>query len=124
MSSEILITIGELQLTAELNDSPSAQQLLAKLPLEITMTRWGDEYYGDAGLQVDEEPDARTRMEVGELAVWPSGAAVCIFFGPTPASQADEPRAISNVNPIGRILSDPSGLKELGSSVQVRFERE
>jgi hypothetical protein len=121
MPKRIQITVDDIQLTAELNDSPSAQQFLAKLPLDVSMSRWGDEYYGDAGLQVTEEPEARSEMKVGELAVWPQGGAVCIFFGPTPASHDQEPRAVSGVNPIGAVLDDPLVLKKLGGSVSMRF---
>jgi hypothetical protein len=123
MPTPIRLRVEQLSLAAELNDSISAQRLLQLLPLEIRMSRWGDEYYGNSGLQVDEEPEARTEMAVGELAVWPEGSAVCIFFGPTPASHGDEPRAISNVNPIGSILDDIAPLRELGSTVRITIER-
>ena len=123
MPTRIRIVTGQLSLMAELNDSTSAQRLLQLLPLEIRMSRWGEEYYGNAGLQVAEEAGARAEMAVGELAVWPEGSAVCIFFGPTPASQGDEPRAIAKVNPIGSILDDVAPLRELGSTVRMRLER-
>ncbi|MBD3335374.1 MAG: hypothetical protein GF355_07640 [Candidatus Eisenbacteria bacterium] len=124
MPQRIRISSGEHSWTAELNESRSAKALLDLLPTEIAMNRWGDEYYGGAGLELGEEPDARTEMEVGELAVWPDGQAVCIFFGSTPASHSEEPRAASNVNPIGRLLDDPTSLKQLGGSITMRFERE
>ena len=47
MATPIIIRIGELKLSAELNDSPSAEKLKSLLPLDISMSRWGDEYYGD-----------------------------------------------------------------------------
>ncbi len=122
MAKQIRIVSGEVELTAQLNDSPSAAGLLKKLPLDLRMTRWGDEYYGDCGLSVEESPDARELMEVGELAIWPPGSALCIFFGPTPASTGEEPRAASKVNPIGRISSGAEALKKLGPSIQVRVE--
>ena len=96
--------------------------LLKKLPLELSMSRWGDEYYGGCGLSVEEEPEARDLMEVGELAVWPPGSALCIFFGPTPASTGQEPRAASKVNPIGKVVPGLEALKGLGQSIQVRVE--
>jgi hypothetical protein len=86
------------------------------------MSRWGDEYYGDCGIRTVLSQDARDVMEVGELAVWPTGNALCIFFGITPASKGDEPRAVSPVNPIGRLLDNSDSLKRLGSSIQVRIE--
>ena len=45
-------------------------------------------------------------MEVGELGYWPPGTAFCIFFGPTPASHDQTPRAASNVNPFGMVDGD------------------
>ena len=122
MAQKILITTGQVELIAELNDSPSAKALANALPMQLSMSRWGDEYYGDCGLNVEEEPQARTLMEVGELAIWPPGSALCIFFGPTPASTADAPVAASKVNPIGRITSQFESLKELGPSINVRVE--
>ena len=122
MAKQIRITSGEVELRAQLNETPSAEALVKKLPLELRMSRWGDEYYGDCGVSVQEAPQARELMEVGELAIWPPGSALCIFFGPTPASAEDEPRAASKVNPIGRISSGAEALKKLGPSIQVRVE--
>ena len=122
MGRQIQLITGEVTLTAQLDDIPSAKALVEKLPLELHMSRWGDEYYGDCGLSVEEDPQARDLMEVGELAIWPPGSALCIFFGPTPASTSDEPVAASKVNPIGRITSQLEPLKKLGSSIQVRVE--
>ncbi len=122
MAEQIRIISGEVELTAQLNDSPSAKALVQNLPLELQMTRWGDEYYGACGVSVDEGPDARELMEVGELAIWPPGSALCIFFGPTPASVEDEPRAASKVNPIGRINSGAQALKKLGPTIQMSVQ--
>jgi hypothetical protein len=122
MLTPIKIKIGTLELSAELNDSPTSKKLISILPLEFSMSRWGDEYYGDCGINAVLSQDARDIMEVGELAVWPTGNALCIFFGPTPASRGDEPRAVSPVNPVGKLLDSPDALKNLGSSIHVRIE--
>ena len=122
MPTPVKIKIGTLELSAELNDLPTAKKLISLLPLEFSMSRWGDEYYGDCGIKTVLSQDARDVMEVGELAVWPTGNALCIFFGPTPASKGDEPRAVSPVNPVGKLLDSPDALKNLGSSIQVRIE--
>jgi len=122
MSTPIKIKIGTLELSAELNDSPTAKKLLYLLPTEFNMSRWGDEYYGDCDIKTELSPDARDIMEVGELAVWPTGNAFCIFFGPTPASRENEPRAVSPVNPIGKLIDNSETLKKLGSSIHVRIE--
>jgi hypothetical protein len=122
MTTSIKMKIGTLELSAELNDSPTAKKLVSLLPLEFSMSRWGDEYYGDCGIRTVLSQDARDVVEVGELAVWPTGNALCIFFGPTPASKGDEPRAVSPVNPVGKLLGSPDALKNLGSSIHVRIE--
>jgi hypothetical protein len=122
MPTPVIIKTGDLNLNAELNDSPSAGKLKELLPLEFSMSRWGEEYYGDCGIKAALSQDARDVMEVGELAVWPTGRALCIFFGPTPASEGDEPRAVSPVNPVGKLISDFRGLKKLGGSIQVTVE--
>jgi hypothetical protein len=122
MPTPIKIKIGTLELSAEMNDSPTARKLISLLPVEFSMSRWGDEYYGDCGIRTVLSQDARDIMEVGELAVWPTGNALCIFFGPTPASRGNEPRAVSPVNPVGKLLDSPDALKNLGSSIHVRIE--
>jgi len=125
MTTSITIHIEALELRATLNNSETAAALAARLPFSLTMTRWGDEYYGDIGepLGVGEEPGARDEMEIGEIAWWPPGNALCFFFGPTPASVADEPRAASAVNPVGRIEGDSAALKELLHSIEVILEQ-
>ena len=123
MPTPIIMKIGDLTMKAELNDSPSSEKLTTLLPLEFSMSRWGDEYYGDCGINVELSHDARDVMEVGELAVWPTGKALCIFFGPTPASKGDEPRAVSPVNPVGKLKSGTEGLKKLSSIIDVKIEK-
>lgn len=121
MSKRVHFKVKDLVLEAEFNDSETAQALTARLPLTFHMSRWGEEYYGDIGgpLGKSRSEDARDLMEIGELAYWPPGNALCVFFGPTPASTGDEPRAASPVNPVGRIVVSCDPLKELGSSIEV-----
>jgi hypothetical protein len=122
MPEAIEIVIGPLNLSAELNDSPAARAFAAMLPLEFTMSRWGEEYYGDCGIHVEPVPDSKEVMEIGELALWPIGNALCIFFGPTPASTGERPQAASPVIPVGRLTSGHEPLKKLGDTVRVRIE--
>ena len=44
--------------------------------------------------------------EVGDIGYWPDGNGFCIFFGPTPASKGEKPRAASPVNIFARIEGD------------------
>jgi hypothetical protein len=124
MATPISFTVGELRLEGSLNDSDTAEKLAERLPLTVSMSRWGDEYYGsiEPGLDAPEAADARDLMEVGEIAYWPVGDALCVFFGPTPASAGDEPRAASAVNPLGRLDGEVTALRSLPSTIRARVE--
>jgi hypothetical protein len=121
MSQTITITIQNRSFTAELNDGPAAKQLFEALPLKLRMSRWGDEYYGDCGLTVALGPGAREIVEVGEIAYWPPGSALCFFFGPTPVSTDVRPRAASAVAPLGRFSGNADALKSFGSSIEAEI---
>ena len=115
MADRVRIKIEGKSITAEINSSQTAKLFLKSLPLRLSMGRWGDEYYGDCGINTGREKDARADIR-------PDGNAFCIFFGPTPASTNGKPKAVSPVNPIGRIEGDVSFLKELPHSVKVELE--
>ena len=121
MSEKISITIRNQSFAAELNDCPAAKQLLAALPLKLRMSRWGDEFYGDCGLAFDLDDSAREILEVGEIAYWPPGSALCFFFGPTPVSTDERPRAASAVVPLGKFTGSVEVLKSLGSAIEAEI---
>ncbi len=120
---EIMITAGEISLPAELNDSPTAQQIWEALPIEGRANVWGDEIYFEIPVMASQAADARVEMEVGELGYWPVGHAFCIFFGPTPVSVDEQPRAYSPVNVLGRVLGDATRFKTVPNGTLVRLER-
>ena len=123
MGHLIRITAGEISLAAELDDSPTAAAILDALPIQASGNRWGDEIYFSIAVKEKAAPDARAEMDVGELAYWPPGNAFCIFFGPTPASDGDQPCAASPVNPIGRIVDDVEPLKGVADGTTVLVEK-
>jgi hypothetical protein len=122
MPKRIAITIGQHHFDAELNDTRTATNLYEALPLGATLSRWGDEVYFMTEIEPGEGDSMREEMGVGELAFWPPGRAFCIFWGPTPSSQAGEPRAAGPVVPIGRLLSDPSPLNETAAGQTIRID--
>ncbi|MDW8069796.1 MAG: cyclophilin-like fold protein [Anaerolineae bacterium] len=120
----IRITAGDVSLLAELNESETARRIWELLPIEGRANTWGDEIYFEIPLRMGSEPGARAEVEVGELGYWPVGHAFCIFFGPTPASTGNEPRAYSPVNVVGRILGDATRLRAVPDGAPVHVERE
>ena len=118
MSSRIRIILENGEIDAVMDDSPTAEAIRSALPLDGTVSRWGDEIYFGIPVKVEEAPDARQDMAVGELGYWPVGAAFCIFWGPTPASSGPLPRAYSNVNPFGKIDEPLDSAKTLLASTE------
>jgi len=118
----IRITAGRVAVDARLNDSRTATAIWEALPLEARAQTWGDELYVDVGLALAPEAP-REVVELGELGYWPPGRALCVFFGPTPASRGDEIRPASPVNPVGRVVGDPRVLAQVRAGTRVRIER-
>jgi uncharacterized protein len=123
MGATILIRAGKITLTAELDDSPSAAEIASHLPIASEAGRWGDEVYFETGITLRLAADARDVLRAGEVAYWPPGKALCIFWGRTPSSQGEEIRAASPVNVIGRVVGDAGVLKDVRAGEAIRVER-
>lgn len=121
--SRIRITAGGVTAEAELNDSPTAQAIWEALPITARGNRWGEEIYFRIPVRQQLAADAHADVSVGELGYWPPGNAFCIFFGRTPASIGDEPRAASPVNPIGHVVGDASVFRQVGDGEVVTLTR-
>jgi hypothetical protein len=115
----ITISAAGLTMEAELDDSATALAICAALPITSRAQTWGDEVYFRIPVDLDEAPDARTEVAVGDLAYWPAGKALCAFFGPTPASVGEQPRAASPVNVVGRIDGKATALRQVHSGTEV-----
>lgn len=96
-------------------------EILKNLPRRSRANRWGDEVYFTINVKVEEE-NSRVVMEVGEVAYWPPGEALCIFFGPTPVSTTNKPRAYSPVNPIGVVKEGMEVLSKIKGGEEVMVE--
>jgi hypothetical protein len=122
--NRVTISAGDLALSAELNDSPTARQIWATLPIEGRANLWGDEIYFNIPVEADLEAGGRAEVEIGELGYWPPGQAFCIFFGPTPLSRGAQPQAASPVNILGRVLGEATRFKAVPHGATVKIERE
>ena len=120
---KINISIGNLTVEAQMLDTPTASEILKALPFESMANLWGDEIYFDIPLRLAQEPEASADVEVGDLAYWPAGPAFCIFFGPTPVSTGDQPRAFSPVNVFGRVLGDARRFKNVANGASIKVTK-
>jgi hypothetical protein len=121
MAYRITITAGSVTVEAELNNSSTAQMIWEALPITGRANTWGDEIYFEIPVEAEQAPDARADVEVGELGYWPVGRAFCVFFGPTPASAGDKPRAASPVNIVGHILGDAIAFRQVTAGTTVEL---
>jgi len=101
----------------ELNEKYSpytVKQFVEHLPFSLTMNVWGDEIYtSESPVDVPEE-NAQSPVSLYDVAYWPTGKAICLFFGPTPIGKKGEITPASPVNVIGKILStDKNILKNI-----------
>jgi len=122
VTGEIKIIVGELEIKARLNETNTATKILEILPISSRVNLWGEEIYFpiplDTGLENEKEIVA-----LGDIAYWPQGKAMCIFFGKTPASKGEEPRPVSPVTIIGKIEGEPKLLGKVKQGENITLER-
>jgi hypothetical protein len=67
--------------------------------------------------------EAKETVEMGDIAYWPQGRAICIFFGKTPINKEDEIRAISPVSITGKAKGDLRLFKKISPGSRITIER-
>ena len=122
MKRRIIIEAGAVRAEATLTQSETAQAIWDALPIESTCNTWGDEVYFSIPVMLSLDETAREVVAMGDIGYWPYGSALCIFFGPTPASTVDEIRPASAVNIVGNVLGDPKVFKGVapGSKIYIK----
>lgn len=123
MNRTIRIKAVAVTIEAILRESPTTDLLWEALPIHGRANRWGEEIYFQIPLDAPLEDGAREEMTEGEIAYWPPGQAFCIFFGPTPASTGDAPRAASPVNPLGKVAGDAGVFRSVSDGTPITLER-
>ena len=114
----IRIAVGDLSLDGELNDTESAHAVANALPLTAEFQVWGDELHFDVPVELERAPRSAPKVKVGDVGLWAEGRTLCIFFGPTPMSDAEEPVSAVPVTVIGRV-EDAERLREAKEGKQI-----
>jgi hypothetical protein len=122
MLRRIEIAADEVTVTAELNETQTAEAVWDALPIEGAANTWGDEIYFSVPLALELE-SGQDVVELGDLGYWPPGKALCIFFGPTPASRGEEIRPASAVTVFGSVVGDATVLKAVAEGARVSVRR-
>ena len=92
----------------ELDDTNSpntVDEFIKKLPFTVDLNVWGDEIYTSKSPISQPEENAKSPVELNDIAYWPTGKAICLFYGPTPIGEPGEITPASPVNIIGKIIS-------------------
>jgi len=109
MKFKVSVEIPKLKnIQLELDDSDSPETVKAfrqSLPFTVGINLWGDEIYTDESPIDISEENSKPIVELNDVAYWPTGKAICLFFGPTPIGKKGEIKPYSPVNVIGKIIS-------------------
>lgn len=102
----IKLNVGGLELAGTLDGSTIAEKVARLLPFESEGETWGKEVYFPVRLHAD-NAQPTTEVKTGDIAYWPDGPDLCIFFGPTPKSTGETPVVASPVTVIGSFEFNP-----------------
>jgi len=118
------VRVGDIKREAELYEdiAPITVEAIRKnLPIKGYANRWGDEIYFETGIVVEEEENLKEVVELGDIAYWLPGKAICIFFGKTPVSD-EEIRPASPVNVFGKVKGDLESFKKVDDGEEVEIK--
>jgi len=109
---------------AELDDSDLSNAIWLSLPFTAAINMLGCQIYFEMPVDCPAPKDLVTKLDVGDIAYWPSAGALCVFFGPTPLSGDDGlPVAPYPVKKIGRVVDDCSSMESAGDRRRITLER-
>jgi hypothetical protein len=109
-SSNILLELDDA------NSPKTVQDFVEKLPFTVDLNVWGDEIYTSKS-----EENAKSPVNLYDVAYWPTGKAICLFYGPTPIGNPGEITPASPVNIIGKIVSPDKTVLDNVHSQKVTF---
>jgi len=108
----------------ELDDESSPQTVksfLKALPFCVDLNVWGEEIYtSPSPISVGEE-NAKSPVSLNDVAYWPSGKAICLFYGPTPIGKKGEITPASPVNVIGKIKTADKSILDIADGKRATF---
>jgi uncharacterized protein len=114
-SSNIVLELDDIH-------SPNTvHEFIQKLPFTVALNVWGDEIYTSKSPISQSEENAKSPVELNDVAYWPTGKAICLFYGPTPIGKPGEITPASPVNIIGKIITPDKTVLDKVHSEHVTF---
>ena len=87
--------------------------IVRKLPVEGRAAVWKEEVYFEIPVKIGEEKSKPT-VETGDIAFWPMGSALCVFYG--------QSQPYSSVNILGKITKNLELFKQVKSGATIKVE--
>lgn len=91
------------------------------LPLEVGIHVWGEELYTDRISMGVGAENSKPLVDKTDVAYWPDGSMICLFFGPTPIGSKGKIKPYSPVNVIGKIRSNVGSIKNIRKGTRALF---
>ncbi len=121
-SHTIKITIGGIQLLADLKPNRTAQAIADVLPISASVNQWGEEFYCKVPGVKDYRETAKNQVKVGDVAFWGMGEMLAVFYGRTPMSLGEDPVPADRVNVIGKVQGDVKVLQHAVGATTMQVE--
>ena len=116
---------NSVSVVLDLDDSFSpntVSEFVNKLPFTVNLNVWGDEIYTSESPISQSEENAKSSVSLNDVAYWPRGKAVCLFYGPTPLSDSEKIVPASPVNVLGKILSPDKEILKSADGKEATFK--
>ena len=108
----------------ELNDEYSpktVKSFLEHLPFTLELHVWGDEIYTSSSPITIPEENSKSTVSLNDVAYWPTGKAICLFYGLTPNSKNGEITPASPVNVIGKVIDPDKSVLDTTEGKEATF---
>ena len=91
----------------------TVETITRKLPMEGRAALWKEEIYFEIPIKMGEEK-AKPTVEIGTIAFWPMGGAICVFYG--------QSQPYSPVSILGKITKNLELFRQVKSGTRIRVE--
>ncbi len=105
----------------DVNSPKTVNDFIEKLPFTVDLNVWGDEIYTSESPITQPEENAKSLVQLNDVAYWPTGKAICLFYGPTPIGKAGEITPASPVNVLGKIISPDKSVLNYADGKRATF---
>ena len=126
MKHTVHVDIDSSKIILELDDSNSPKtvnEFVEKLPFTVDLNVWGDEIYSSKSSISQPEENAKSPVDLYDVAYWPTGKAICLFYGPTPIGKPGEITPASPVNVIGKVVSPDKSILSMADGTKATFRK-